>query len=377
MPAAAHHYDVLLDAARTPTEATGIAFNYLLMLQGIDAEARGAAEGGEAANGNDANGTAADNAGNAAPAPPAEGTFEAQALLLERLAREPWPLEQHNAQMSQMITLVLRDRAGALSLASLLSRGNAARQLVGARLQFEAERLFAAAAAEPDAPAIADRNLREVQNQAQAAVDSLQEIARGEDKILAARALVLLAEREANFKNPVEAARLLRAAITFEPQESALRVALVDALQMTGKTDEAIAARDALTREVPQTPENLRRAATLSLRLNQPSRAVDFAQNAQRAAQLDSAASPADAETASFVLARALWADGKSDRAEELYKKLILPQWPRADRAAALMDWAASLRATGRDATAIEGALTALGATESELRDAQELLDTL
>jgi lipopolysaccharide biosynthesis regulator YciM len=261
----------------------------------------------------------------------------------------------------------------------LLSGGNAARQLAGARIQFEAERVFAAAAAVPDAPPSADRALREVQNQAQVAVDTLQEVARGSDKLLAARALVLLAEREANFKNPAEAARLLRLAIAMEPNESGLRVALADALIGTAKKDEAVATRDALVREVPVSSESLRRAASLSLRLNQPARAVELAQSAQRFAQVSPANTPADGENASCVLARAIWAYGIADRAEELYKKLTLPQWPTADRAAALLDWIASLRATNREADAArqQTLLDGLGATEGELKDAHELLDSL
>jgi hypothetical protein len=353
---ATRQYELLLDASRTSSELSGIVFNYLPMLIEM-----GTPRSGDAT----------------APAGPRN--YERQAALLERLAREPWPLEQHNAVMAQAITVVLADRSGALPLGALLMRGNAPRQLAGARLQFEAEQLLNTAAAAPDAPPSAERALHEVQAQAQSAVAALNDIAVGEDKILAARALILLAEREANFKSSVEAARLLRLAIALEPNESGLRVALADALLSAKKTEEAIAVRDALLREVAATPEMLKRAAALSLRLRQPERAAELAQSAQLAAQLNVSSTPADVETASFVLARALWADGKTDRAAELYRKLALPQWPRADRAAALIDWIMSLRATGGDAEAagVQRQLEALGATQNEIQDAERLLQSL
>ncbi|HEX8552454.1 MAG TPA: hypothetical protein VF681_12975 [Abditibacteriaceae bacterium] len=374
---AAHQYELLMDAARAPDEVTGIALNYLLMLQEIYAPAPAAPA--EVTPADDE----ADETPEGAAAPTAREIspqmLEAQAVIVERLAREPWPLSVQNASMSQVISVLLRDRAVVIPFASYLSQGNAVRKLVAAQLQFEAERIFTVAASVPDAPPAAERNLREVQNAAQVAVDALNEIARGEDKLVAARALVLLAEREANFQNPTEAARLLRLAIAFEPFEAGLRVALADALQSAKKTDEAIAARDALLRDLPRTAANLRLAASLSLRLNQGERAAGLALEAQREAALSPQNLPADVETTSFILARSLWASGKSTEAEAIYKKLADPQWGIADRAAAYIDWIDSLRSTDRSAEAdrLQAQLDALEASETEMLDANALLQSL
>ena len=352
--AAAEQYEILLDAVASPGEEAGVAFNYLSMLQSATAPTE--EEGAEAAR-----------------------NFEPQAALLERLARETWPLEAQNSLMSGAISLVLRDRSGAVPLAALLAGGNDARKLTGAQLQFEIERIFAAAASAADAPVAAGRDLETARAASKSATETLKQIGAGADKILAARALVLLAERAVNAGEWDEAARTLRLAIAIEPTEASLRVALANALMGAKKTDEAIATRDALVRELPSEAETLRLAASLSLRLNQAERAAELATQAQREAQLSPNYNAADVETATFVLARALWGGGKTAEAEANYRKLAGEQWNRADRAAALLDWSDALRAAKRDEEAdrLKTQLEALQASEQELADADDLLSSL
>ncbi|HEX8834066.1 MAG TPA: hypothetical protein VF719_07685, partial [Abditibacteriaceae bacterium] len=353
----------------------GIAFNYWALLEEIDKSRQApAAEGADA----EADG----EPGNDAPvAPMVMGApdFEAKARLLERLVYEPWPFEASGTLLQNMVQFILQNRATAVPFAAYLSNGSPARKLIAAQLQFSLEGIFARAVEQPDAPATVERALREVQNGAMAARDALEEISKGNDKILAARAFALMAERAAGSRAWDEAAGHLRAAVALEPNDANLRVALADILAASGKTPEALVVRDEMLRSLPRDGDTLRRIAALSLKLGAAADAARLAAQSQSLEQVARNTTPARLEIASFVLARALYASGKTGGADEVYRNLAKPQWGTADRVAALLDWQNTLRAAGKEAEAerLQPQLDALGATEEEVEQARALLETL
>ena len=96
-------------------------------------------------------------------------------------------------------------------------------------------------------------------------------------------------------------------------------------------------------------------------------------------AQLAPDVMPADWETVAFTAARALFAANQVARATEIYNSLAAAQWPIEDRAAALLDLEAHLRAVNR-AEAADSAntrLVGLGATRQQLLTAQQFLQSL
>jgi tetratricopeptide (TPR) repeat protein len=392
---AAREFERLLDASLTSNEETGIAINYLMMMQSNRFEATAAAAD-----------AAAQGAAPAAPVDPAQGgidqpvddvaappatvdtpivppvtreELEPQAQLLERLASEPWSLQEQNALMNSIIPIVLRDRTVALPLALHLAQGNASQKVASAHLQFEIDRLLTQLTSAPDAPPSLDRVLREVQDAAEGAANALTDLARENDKLAASRSLVLLAERAASSTAHDEAVLHLRNAIAMEPAESGLRVALADNLIASTRRDDAVAVRDAILRDLPRTSETLQRVAALSIRLAQAEAATRFASQAQSMAQVSRDSTPAQLEIASFVLARALFAAGQTAGAEEIYKSMATPQWATADRVAALLDWQNLLTAAGKMAEAgrLRVELEDLKATDEEIEQAQTLLQTI
>jgi hypothetical protein len=281
--------------------------------------------------------------------------------------------------MNSIIPVILRDRIVALPLANHLAKGNSARKVASAHLQFEIDRQLTRLSAEPDAPISIDRVLREVQDSAESAANTLAEIARDNNKVIASRALVLLAERAGSSTAHDEAVLHLRGAIALEPSESGLRVAQADNIQAAGRRDEAVAVRDAILRDLPRSVETLQQTAGLSMRLAQHEVATRLATQAQNTAQVSREFSPAQLEIATFVLARALYAAGQTASAEDLYKNMATPQWDTADRVAALLDWQRLLTGAGKTAEAarLQIQLEDLKATDEEIQQARTLIQTI
>ncbi len=268
----------------------------------------------------------------------------------------------------------------ALEVAALLrGRGDAASRLGAAHLHFAFERGAREAMRGPDvAPAI-ERLLRQSQGWSAESVEALKAVAVGGDKMLAARALTLLAESALAREALDEAAQRLTIAIALEPQSADLRFALARVYGQAGRPAEALAARDDILRTLPRTSANLRRVALLSARLNRNDEALRFASQALQAAQTERSVSTVQAQEIAFAVARLLLQADQTERATELYNGLASAQWGRTDRAAALLDMEARLRQAGKIAEAdrAKASLAALRATAPELDAAQAFLDSL
>lgn len=372
---AARQYETLLTGARDASEQVGIAGNYLVLLQ-AQASDKSANTGG-AAGGATADGAAAgDNMRRVAPA---------AAALLARLAGEAWPLEAaQSAAASFAEALIGRglDAKASLALetaALLRGKADAASRLAAAHLHFALERVARQAMSQPDVAPTTERLLRQSQAWSTESAEALKAIAVGDDKMLAARALALLAEAAMLRGDSSEAAQRLTLAIVLEPQSADLRFALARVYLQAGRQAEALATRDDILRTLPRTPGHLRRAALLSARLERSDEALRLASQALQTAQVERTVSTVQAQEMVFTLARLLLSGGQSERATGLYNGLASAQWGRADRAAALIDLEARLRAAGKtpDADRVQANLTALRATAAELEAAQAFLDSL
>lgn len=343
---AAREYQALLLSSQTATEELGLGINYIAM------------QGEKAGKGN-------------------MPDLESITPFLERAVSQPWSYGDSQMMLQNYMPLILPNRQLSAQLASLLVKGNAARRVAGAQLLYEIEKLAIQDADAPNAPPATERFLRQTQTLAASATESLKEIGSGADKLVASRALALLAERSLAKSNPGEAAGYLTSAIAIEPRELALRTGLIRALSLSGQRAEALAARDDLLRVVPRDGETLRQAALASLQLDQDKDALRLANQAQNAMQTSRDASPAQLQSTAFVLARALFANDKKDDAVKVYKQLSGPQWSTADQAAALIDMEAQLRATGQDpeADAARNQLDALKVSKRDLQLARSYLE--
>jgi len=340
-------YQTLFNSVQSPSEFAGIAINYLAM------------QNEQAING--------------------AVNSEAVAAVFERAVAQTWSNAQSQSMLQTLGASAMRNRAFALRLGVAMSKGNAARAVAGAQLLFELESLAGSDASKQGAPAQTEKFWRQTQAAALEASNNLTEIATGEDTLAASRATVILAERALLAGDAKNGARLLQVAITYEPQDLELRLILVRALLADKRPEEALAARDAILKTLPRDGETLRRVASLSLQLDLKGDAVRLATWAQNQMQIARDATPVQLEIASFILARALMANGHKDEAGALYQKLAGDQWGNADRTAALLDWQAQLRLAGDTAAAdgIAARLRVLSPSKRNKAGARALLQSL
>jgi hypothetical protein len=337
-------YALLLGAARDASEQSGLAVNYLNLLAGQ----------------NDAAGVA---------------------RLVIRMAREGWEYSEWQESLAPVLgALASRPPLAAQVAALLRASDDPAAPLAAAQLGELLTQAASAEAARPDAPVGADNALAAATRAWNESLNQLSALAQSDDPLSAGRAAAALAETLINQHGGVlsaadatRARTLLQSAVAAEPRDANLRAALAQVLLASGQRDEALAARDALARSLPPTPENLRRAAELSLRLEDAKAAIPLARRALEYAQAEPEAAPAVVQRAAFTLAHALLADHQTAPAMEWYFKLALPQWSLEDRATALLDLQHRLQSAGENtqAAAIEERLRGLKLSDEQLAAAQ------
>jgi hypothetical protein len=341
-------YHLLMVSAQTAHEELGLGINMMAML-------------GEKAG------------------PEGEPDLEPIATFFEWAVSQPWSYSDSQMLLQNYTSFMQRTPEAAARLASLLAAGNTARQVAGAQLLFGLEKVAEVQADAPDAAPATEKTLRQIRAQLNNAVALLKEAAKGPDRIVAGRALALLAENALMMDNNAEAASYLRSAIILEPLDLPLRVALVKALVRSDQRAAAVDARNDILVCLPRDGAALRQCAILSLMLGLNSDAVRLASQAQSQIQMTRSDAPASLEAASFTLARAYLASDQRDLAGQIYKKLADPQWQLADRAAALLDWKSRLSGLGYDdeAEAVAAQLDALAPNKVALQTAHAYLDRL
>lgn len=338
-------YEKLWAAAGAPGEQLGIALNWLNLLDSQN-DAPGATQ------------------------------------LAARLVREPRAFSATQDLMGEWAaSLLQRKKLAPVVTTTLRASNDKAERLAGAYLDFGAWRLATRRASLENAPLAAEASLREASGNWAKSKTALGDIASmtvatsASDHILALQANALLAQDALARGDKETAVKLFTAANALEPTDLNLRIALARALLDTGQRDEALTVRNRLLTDFAHDSPVLRWAAWITLRAERFAEAAPLARRAVDRATLDPQIGAALWQETTFLLARALMAQGEVAAAGEQYQKLIGEPWTILERAAALLDWQARATEANRADVADQAAtrLRALKLSAVQLQQAQAL----
>jgi hypothetical protein len=226
-------------------------------------------------------------------------------------------------------------------------------------------------AALDNAPLSAERDLIAAEKTLGEALNALQPLVEGADKVLAARAAGLLSEVALSRADAAQAEQWLSRLSQIEAREAALRATYASALAAQNKLPQALAARDEMLRTLSNNFNTLGRVAKLSDKIDGTGDEENTATVALQAAnigQVSPDVSASDFQIIALLAARSALYANKAVPAAALYNGLSNEQWDVVARAVALIDWEAALRDMERteQADAIAARITALGLTPAE-----------
>lgn len=299
---------------------------------------------------------------------------------LVRLAHEPWPFSDAQQLLDTSIAAVLRfPEISQATAEALKANADPYAVLVAAKLREKMAARAKAAAMMENAPEQADADSRVAARQWDAAFQLLKPLMQSKDDFLAAQSAAILGENSANFQNYEEATKLLSLAQSKEPQDLNLRVALASAQIAAGDNAAASATRDAILRGLPSSFENLRQATLLTRALKQKPDSLRLTKQALDLARVTAGVSNFDKKSLAFLTARTYFDTAQMARGLEIYNALAGPTRLLFDRAAAMMDAEAHLRAGGSKVEADNWAkrLQALNLTPEQLQEVTRFLARL
>ena len=352
---AAAQYDNLMTGANSAEEQVGIASNYLVLAR--------LSSGGNA-----------------------DALAVSAAQLLKRLSSEAWSLDAADAATRSFATAIQNSDFKVWSaVINVLRREKGENsQLALSYLLFSLQNGLSAMQSSPDADVNYIRgHLKQIAPYVVAAEESLENVANSDNAIVAARAHVLLADRNLLRLEYSNAQAHLRSALALEPENINLRLAQARAFGAADEPDEALQLLADLQQRLPLDATTLNNLAKVVAQIGNdaPSRnnAHELLERAWRLAQLDSGTSSQEAQRIAYLLARARIAKGQIAQAATIYNGLADASWTRLARAAAFLDWETQLRVAQKttDADAIKKRRDALALTPIELQNVRTFLNAL
>ena len=300
--------------------------------------------------------------------------------LSARLVSAPWRWSDTQTLLGDWFSGVARRPELLPAVRDALGKSpEAAAQLAAALIDFTLLQNAQAKAGLPEATP----ETRTALNQAiaiwQNSAQRVQQIAQGNDAILALQANALLAQDAVTKRDYQDAANYFQAAIAREPLDLNLRLAYVGALAAAPanveNTAKIVAARDDFLLRAGRNALNLRYAASMSLQAGRNEDAVNLAREANQRATFDDSPLWLWRESA-FITARALAANENNDEAQKLLGDLSAARWETFQRVAALQDAARLARADGKenDAAKLDAQMQELKASADDVGAAQNFL---
>ena len=303
--------------------------------------------------------------------------------LSARLVAAPWRWSDTQALLGDWFSGVARRPELLPAVRDALGKSpEAAAQLSAALIDFTLLQNAQAKAALPEATPETRTALNQSIALWQSSAQRVQQIAQGNDAILALQANALLAQDAVTKRDYQDAASYFQAAIVREPLDLNLRLAYIGALAAAPanveNTAKIVAARDDFLLRAGRSALNLRYAASMSLQAGRNDDAVNLAREAYQRATFDDSPLWLWRESA-FITARALAANGNNDGAQKLLSDLSTSRWETFQRVAALQDAARLARADGKenDAAKLDAQVQQLKASPDDVSAAQNFLSGL
>jgi hypothetical protein len=357
---AARQFEILLASSRDATEQANVAGVYIDFLQRI-----GGGPTPPAAL--DANGNPIADAG--------QPTNNAAAIanVVIRVAGEKWDFEKSKLLLDAISRRALLSPLRNDIMREVRNNGGSPANMAWATMA--GYRLEAAknALAKPDAPASADAELERAERELSGAMGVITQLANSQERIMAARACVFLAQRGG--LSPVDGIKYLRRAADLEPRDLSLQLSLIESLGIEGASgEEAKKRREQISLIFDLDVEASRQLALLAWFQKDDALAALVSEESYNVAARSPEANVNQFQRSAFSWARIAATTAHNAKSVELYNNLAGEQWGLIDRTAALLGQRQRITENGGDGKHIDERIRVLGLDMDSLQSAANYL---